>query len=301
MDIEKTPIVGLLVLNYNDHKVTRAFCQHMASYRSINLIVIVDNHSTDDSFAQLSALSSTKIHVIQTGENGGYAKGNNAGLRYFESTFPVDIVIISNPDIEIDEDTLNHTLSFMAKSHTKIGLVSPSMSLLHGHMPVAWKLPSYTTALMRAVIPLRPWIDRQLAYDDQTLSKPVATVDVLPGSLLFAYFEVLKTVDFFDERTFLFGEENILSFKLKKNGYQNILLGDHHYLHAHSLTINKNLKSLSSKFHIALESDLIYFRAYKNTGPVRLFVLKLVYELGLWLFLVLKWGQKRFISSEKSR
>ena len=73
-------MVDLVVLNYNDAITVKEYLNKVIQYKSVNHIVVVDNSSSDNSYIQLKQLQSDKVHVIQTMENGGYAKGNNIGI-----------------------------------------------------------------------------------------------------------------------------------------------------------------------------------------------------------------------------
>lgn len=67
-------MVDLVVLNYNDAITVKEYLNKVIQYKSVNHIVVVDNSSSDNSYIQLKQLQSDKVHVIQTMENGGYAK-----------------------------------------------------------------------------------------------------------------------------------------------------------------------------------------------------------------------------------
>ena len=45
---------GLVVLNYNDYKTTIKLIKMIKNYKSIDLIVIVDNCSTDKSYKKIN-------------------------------------------------------------------------------------------------------------------------------------------------------------------------------------------------------------------------------------------------------
>lgn len=68
-------------------------------------IVLVDNNSNDGSFENLKALYSgnQNIHWISTGENLGYARGNNVGVKYAKEKLKSDWVIILNTDVVIQQ------------------------------------------------------------------------------------------------------------------------------------------------------------------------------------------------------
>ena len=90
-------MIGCVVLNYNDAKTTVEFVQRVKNMDSIDLIVVIDNCSTDDSYIQLKILESNKVHVIKSEKNGGYGYGNNVGIDYLKDK--VDYIMIANPDV----------------------------------------------------------------------------------------------------------------------------------------------------------------------------------------------------------
>lgn len=54
-------MVGCVVLNYNDSKTTIDLINRIGKMNSIDVIVIVDNNSTDDSFSVLKQYASEKF------------------------------------------------------------------------------------------------------------------------------------------------------------------------------------------------------------------------------------------------
>ena len=51
-------MIGFLIINYNDAKTTIHLLENIKHYSCIDQIVVVDNHSTDDSFDVLKAYES---------------------------------------------------------------------------------------------------------------------------------------------------------------------------------------------------------------------------------------------------
>ncbi|MTV74655.1 glycosyltransferase, partial [Streptococcus pneumoniae] len=90
------------ILNYNTWEDTARLAQKVATFQHIQSVIIVDNLSTDDSYHYLKRLEGEKISVYQTQRNGGYSVGNNVAARKAYN-MGVDILFISNPDVDIDE------------------------------------------------------------------------------------------------------------------------------------------------------------------------------------------------------
>ncbi|KPC51826.1 glycosyltransferase family 2 protein [Amantichitinum ursilacus] len=106
----KTPAVGIVILNWNGWRDTIECLEsvYALDYPAFN-VVLVDNHSSDDSMNQIEAWAQSErgralieggltrcnagtpaetgfrhksLHLIDAPDNGGFAKGNNHGIRY---------------------------------------------------------------------------------------------------------------------------------------------------------------------------------------------------------------------------
>lgn len=97
----------LVVLNYNDYNTIEKFLNNAIHIESIDKLIVVDNCSTDNSFEKLCAFESEKTDVIKTEKNGGYAYGNNFGVKYAMDKYSPKYVFISNPDVEFDTEVIN--------------------------------------------------------------------------------------------------------------------------------------------------------------------------------------------------
>ena len=80
----------------------------------------------------------------------------------------------------------------------------------------------------------------------------------------------------FDENTFLYSEEKILSEKLEKFGKYSYYLPDQYVIHDHSRTISKFIK-------IEFNSNLYFFRNYKKINPLTILIM--VFALNVYLYL----------------
>ncbi len=75
-----------IVLNYNGYSDTmecvgslrKSIRPEKVDYQ----IVVVDNHSTDDSYELLQKALPEEVVLLQSSRNAGYAYGNNVGIKY---------------------------------------------------------------------------------------------------------------------------------------------------------------------------------------------------------------------------
>ena len=99
---------AVIVVNYNDVEDTLNYVKKISKYEIINRIIVVDNLSTtNDALKKLQTLESEKVSVIESDKNGGYSYGNNFGLKYLDKqNEKYDYIVISNPDIDIEENAM---------------------------------------------------------------------------------------------------------------------------------------------------------------------------------------------------
>lgn len=101
------PCVAIILLNYNNYQDTIACVETLRRIDYSNwIIVIVDNHSPNTSFAELKKLEEGNIHVIDSGRNGGFAFGNNIGIRYALEN-GANYVLLLNNDTLVEPDFLS--------------------------------------------------------------------------------------------------------------------------------------------------------------------------------------------------
>lgn len=260
--------IALIVLNYNDYETTIKYINFVKKYNFIDNVIIVDNCSTNNSYEKLKKYESEKIDIIKSDKNGGYAYGNNYGIRYAKEKYRPDYLIISNPDVFFKEDIIKKMKNFIKENtDMKIGIISPTViNNQNSSMPIAWKIPGYWENISSMSIILNKLMSKKVQYNNNYFTGEFSFVDVIPGSFFMIKSDVFYEINLFDENTFLYGEENILAHKLYKKGYKNVILNKIFYNHEHSTTIDKSFNSLVDKYTILYKSLRYYNKEYLKTG-----------------------------------
>lgn len=268
---------AMIVLNYNDYETTMKFIENIINYKSIEKIIIVDNNSTDNSYDKLKKLESDKVEIIKSHINKGYASGNNLGLRYLENKYAPKYVIISNPDVQFEEEIINSIENYLEKNDRySIGTcimneVDKTRNLK------AYKVSNYNHNII-TTLPIigRIYNNRMIKYKNDHFAHEYSEVDVVPGSFFIGKLNKLKEVGYFDEDTFLYCEEEILGYKLKQKGYTEIIVNTQWYQHYHSISISKSIKSNVDKHRILQESREIYIKKYLQVSKIKIGLFKLI-------------------------
>lgn len=122
MDEEKKyPRVTIILVNYNNYNDTIECIKSLdtVNYPSFNVLV-VDNHSPNDSILKLKTYEGNKIHIVDSGKNGGFAFGNNVGIELALKN-GADYVLLLNNDTLVTPQFLNELMEcFLQKTNVGI-------------------------------------------------------------------------------------------------------------------------------------------------------------------------------------
>lgn len=117
------PTVGVVVLNWNGEDDTAACLDSLLAQRGVSFdILLIDNASPDGSGARLHARYPALAYV-QTGENLGYAGGNNRGLEWARSR-GIEWLLVVNNDTVADPDCLRRLLD-AAGTDARLAALAP--------------------------------------------------------------------------------------------------------------------------------------------------------------------------------
>ena len=263
----------LIVLNYNDYETTASYLNEVGGFLSYNGIIVVDNASTDDSFQRLKEFENDRIIVVQATSNGGYAKGNNFGAKYAIEKFNPDVIFFSNPDVHYDENVIK-TIMLDMENNSMAGVVAALTKTGRS----IWALPKFW-GTMRQILLVAFNIHKR-SYRRQIEKKNELTeVGVVEGSFFAVRRTAFEKVGGFDERTFLYLEENILSARMHKCNY--IVMADPtvSYIHEHSKSIKKAYKNKVKAFKLFKPSFLAYLD-YVGMNPVKRTIFEIVFAIG---------------------
>lgn len=211
--------LGIVILNYMNYEQTKNCVQSIFDVNQEAHILIVDNNSPNESYINLKEIykKSNNIEVIKNHENAGYARGNNFGIKYLINKYSdIDYIAIMNPDVELCEKQYFDKLIRILDNRNNFAVISGLM-ITNGTIDTSyagWKLPTKSEVIWNGPLS-RQWKRSARRICDDGL----IYIDVVSGSCFLIRRLAFEKVGLFDERTFLYNEENILGIKLKKEGY----------------------------------------------------------------------------------
>ncbi|MDE6209855.1 MAG: glycosyltransferase family 2 protein [Lachnospiraceae bacterium] len=276
--------IPIIVLNHNDYETTNKFLKNFKEkLSSIATLVFVDNHSTDGSYEKLNTEYKDLGVFIRNDSNLGYGRGNNAGLRYVDENLAAKRVIIANPDIIIESETILKLYEIM-EEYKDIKIAAPKMLDTNGIEQVsAWKLQGIIRdGLSSMIVTNRIFKLDKKKYSKRELSEKRLYVEVISGSFFMADMEAFREIGFFDEDTFLYCEENIIGYKFKIKGYKEMLVNNLSYIHAHNATIGKIYNNRTKRYRLLQNSRKVYYRKYLKSTGVALAIFDVMSAVGLF-------------------
>lgn len=227
--------LALIILNYNSAEDTVACVRQLLSFNSNFRIIIVDNHSTDDSYRIIQAAFSEQFYVdiLQAPENGGYSAGNNLGMKYAEKDIHVKIIGILNPDIIIPNLEVLTKMKAALISHKRYAIIGGcAINAYHEYNPCfsSWDIPTPVEIVINHCLLNRRM---QQGRNFKMLGDKLAQVECVAGCFFLAKLAIMRELGYLDENVFLYNEENILGIKCKKKGYIELIALDQFYIHNH--------------------------------------------------------------------
>lgn len=253
---------ALVVLNYNDYETTASFLNKIKDYKILDLIVVVDNNSTDNSYKELLKIKNGKIDIIKAFKNGGYGYGNNIGIKHAIEKLGSCNIIVSNPDIVVKENVIKKLFKDLNKDN-KYAIVGPVINT-HGKISRAFKITNGFEEMIISIPKIGTKLkEKIIAYKDSYYKEELNEVDCVSGCFFAFKSDVFEKINFYDEGLFLYYEEMVISKKVKELGYKVMFDNTVEIIHNHSVTIDKNHSKLN-KYRILNESKMYYLNNYTN-------------------------------------
>lgn len=198
--------------------------------------VVVDNNSSDGSFEIISQFQANNrfswCHVVQSGENKGFASANNIGLNFaFLHGLSSDLYFFLNPDAVVFGDTILAILRFFNKISYPVLVGCTQVDSLKHARPSAFRFPSILTEFQRgANVGLLNRFSDSFNIVFPSTSQPFVT-DWVTGAAFVVPHQVLSSVGKMDEDFFLYYEEVELMWRIRRAGYEIWSLPDARVFH----------------------------------------------------------------------
>ena len=222
--------LSIIIVSYNV-KFFLEQCLHSVHKALLYLegeVIVIDNHSPDNSIAYLKPLFPA-VQFIENNENLGFAKANNRALTYAKGEY----VLFLNPDTLVAENCFSLCLDFL-KQNQQAGAVGVKMIDGMGRfLPESKRsfpspLPSFYKLVGLATLFPQSSIFNQYALGNLNKNEN-QKVGVVAGAFFLVKKKVVDELNGFDVDFFMYGEDIDLSYRIQKAGYQNYYFAKNRY------------------------------------------------------------------------
>jgi GT2 family glycosyltransferase len=210
------PKVSIIVLNWNGCDDTLECLESLRSldYASYNVIV-VDNGSQDGSVGAI-ARRFPEVEVIETGENLGYAGGNNVGIKHALNG-DAEFILLLNNDTIVDPRFVSHLVS-TALDHTDAAFFSPKIYFYSDPRKIWFAGGIWVEATARFV---------HTGYgleDTNDQFNAVTDIDYACGCAVLGRTSAIRQIGLLDERFFLIYEDVDWCYRARAAGFRSIFV-----------------------------------------------------------------------------
>lgn len=299
---------AVIIVDYKSMSETcnyiKKFCAMVKDYKDV-CFVIIDNSNDVENYNVISknfelvenlndfntdygkvleaksyTYLSCNIIALRGASNAGYAIGNNLGVEYLRKVMKIEAkyILFSNNDIEFTNKISIDELLKPFSINPKIAVVGPHIIEKSGIQTSPRKKISIFKLLVLYNINLIFGNKLKSKVDDVEYRNNSGETYWVMGCFFIVDREKFEKVGMFDNDTFLYSEEMILSEKLLKKGFLVYYYNDIEVFHNHGKTINKHVES-NKNVECLYYSHKICCKKYRDANIVELKIADIVFLL----------------------
>lgn len=269
---ENVEVSILIVHTFESAQLRQTLRAIRRSAPTIPIEVIVIDNNPGAGFGEVLRKDFPEVQYLPLSVNKGFGGGMNEGIRVAKGRY----VLVFNPDIHLVSGALEKMVAYM-DAHQDIGIVGPKLKNPDGTLQYScYRIPGVMTPVYRRT-PLgrcafgKKSVDHYLMKDidhDQIMN-----VDSLIGAALFIRKTVLEKVGYFDERYFMYFEDNDLCRRFWESGHRVVYYPEVILMHYHNRASAKGhiLTQVFNRFTwIHMVSFVKYYLKYRRAKNPRL-------------------------------
>ena len=273
--------VSIVIISYNTRRLTLACVDSV--YRETQdcqfEVIVVDNASADGS-AEAIEKAFPQVTLIANKKNLGFGTANNLGARLASGRY----ILLLNPDTVILEDAIGAIVRF-ADKFPEAGIYGGRTLFEDGTLnpasahrrPTLWGLLCQSTAL--SVVFKHSPIMNVDAYGGWKRDT-VRSVDIVSGCFLLISRTLWESLEGFDERYFMYCEEDDLCMRAVTNGAAPMICPDASLVHyggaSETSRADKLIKRMTSQ-------GFLLYRHWPHTLAYAALLLQRLYVLNRWI------------------
>jgi len=231
--------VAVVIVSYRSAALTIECLRSVLAERSaagLNIhAVVIDNASGDHPAIARAVVENgwgSWVTAVPAPRNGGFAYGNNLGIRHALQRGPADYVYLLNPDTQVRAGAIAALVRFLEK-HPRIGIAGSSFENADGsEWPMAFRFPSLGSEFSQALGfgPVIRLLDRW-AVARRMSQAAQQEIDWICGASMMIRIAVLEAIGGLDEGYFLYFEETDFCLRARRAGFPTWYVPESRVMH----------------------------------------------------------------------
>jgi N-acetylglucosaminyl-diphospho-decaprenol L-rhamnosyltransferase len=221
------------------------------SQQTLNIVVVLVDNASGDLPRISRAVErngwSSWVTLVLAPKNGGFAYGNNLGIRTVYERRRPNYIYLLNPDTKVRPGAVAALVDFLER-HPQVGIAGGSFETEDGkEWPFAFRFPTLLTEFEHGV---------QLGFVTRSLSRWTVArsmnsitqaTDWISGASMMIRPAVLSAVGGLDENFFLYFEETEFCHRAKRAGFTTWYVPDSRVMHMIGKSTNVDEKTRFSR------------------------------------------------------
>lgn len=281
LDIMVRKDVSIILVSYKTKDLTRN-CIKSIVEKTKNIsydIFVVDNNSQDGTCEMLKE-EFPFVKLIENSQNIGFGAANNLAIKESDAEY----VFLLNTDTLLVNNAVKILHDFL-ENNRQVGvcganLYDENMNHIHSYgVFLTLKRQMLKTFFMfRIFFPNEMKLMFDKGYNQQNELK---SVDYITGADMMVRKSVLDEAGLFDERFFLYFEENELQYRIRKSGYDIFINPEAQIIHLHG----KSPKENERKVYEYRKSQYLFLRlCYGNRKNIFWIKSLMLFNFGMNIF-----------------
>lgn len=287
-------MIGIVIINYKNYKETISFIKSLCNLDiDSKSFCVVDNSCDSHEFEMLndSLQNILNLSLIDAKSNLGYAKANNLGANQLIEKYPELVYIIfSNSDITFPEKDVVKYLKNKMDGDNSIACCNPKIidsKEVYYQTPFKFVPFNYKFSLKYLLFPFNFMMRKPFFWDDLVYNANENNYHRLSGAFLMVRKSSFLDVEGFDDFTFLYAEESILSDRFRNKGFLSMYFPNRKIYHEVSKTISKHFNS-KNKSKLMLDSNIYYHKKYRNLDIISPIIARIGFFVYFYIYKNLK-------------
>lgn len=265
-----------VVVNFNAGNLLQECLQSLLRQQTVVELVVLDNHSTDDSAQAAEALlgDMAQVHFLYEKHNLGFAAGVNRAVQWAESRNvpPPDFLLIMNPDCVSDESAVAQMAQAL-QNHPDAGIAGPLVRDSKGRVQRATvrRFPDPWRAF-RTFAGLSGGVDQSADLPDK-----IQRVDAVSGACMMMRFDLWQRLGGMDIGYAMHCEDLDIMYRARQAGYSSLFVPEASVTHHQGESSRSRPAWVHWQKHRGMKRFFDKFQREQYSLPIRWLV-----ALGIW-------------------